>query len=128
MDEIYGTEEGKRKPIASETQYYEKMRNERKEEFAPVYNEYEKPQSSNESDYRQQPQQQNYGFQSQSYSNEYGGNKYQDANQQGDKILKNFRKMYSIFFIQKLLHFLEKLLYQLFRKKQYCYKFLKFIR
>jgi len=37
MEEIYGENEGRRRPMASETQYYEKMRNERNDQFAPNY-------------------------------------------------------------------------------------------
>ena len=38
MEEIYGEHEGRRRPVA-ESQYYEKMRNERNEAFAPNYGE-----------------------------------------------------------------------------------------
>ena len=37
MDEIYGADEGRRRPVASESAYYEKMRNERNDQFAPSY-------------------------------------------------------------------------------------------
>ena len=39
MDEIYGKDEGHRRPIATETDYYQRMRDERKDEFAPSYDE-----------------------------------------------------------------------------------------
>ena len=39
MDEIYGKDEGHRRPVATETDYYQRMRDERKDEFAPSYDE-----------------------------------------------------------------------------------------
>jgi len=90
MDEIYGADEGRRRPVASESAYYEKMRNERNDQFAPSYE--DKASSSTPSYYTErylaEKQQEqggggggggNYhqGFvQANSYSNQYGGNRY----------------------------------------------------
>jgi len=74
MDEIYGKDEGHRRPIATETDYYQRMRDERKDEFAPSYDEQPVRNSYNNSYIPQQ--------QHQTYSNQYGGNGYGEGSSQ----------------------------------------------
>ena len=84
MEEIYGGHEGRRRPVA-ESQYYEKMRNERNEQFAPNYGNNEGESSSGAnfySDaYRKQKEMESAAYQTgfvqqKSYSGQYGGDKY----------------------------------------------------
>ena len=91
MDEIYGADEGRRRPVASESAYYEKMRNERNDQFAPSYDDNASSSTSSyytESYLAQKQQEQGGGargggghytqgfVQANSYSNQYGGNRY----------------------------------------------------
>ena len=88
MDEIYGKDEGQRRPVATETDYYQRMRDERKDEFAPTYDEQPARNSYNNSYIRKffdiysllikiLAQQQH-----QTYSNQYGGNGYGEGSSQ----------------------------------------------
>ena len=92
MDEIYGKDEGHRRPIATETDYYQRMRDERKDEFAPSYDEQPVRNSYNNSYIRKLFLSMLYFYlnitvaqqQHQTYSNQYGGNGYGEGSSQQD--------------------------------------------
>ncbi|CAG5111827.1 Oidioi.mRNA.OKI2018_I69.chr2.g6099.t1.cds [Oikopleura dioica] len=74
LDEIYGKDEGHRRPVALETDYYQRMRDERRDEFAPSYDN-QPTKNHYTSTYLSQQQQQ-------TYSNQYGGSGYGEGSSQ----------------------------------------------
>ena len=101
MEEIYGTADGGRKPMATETDYYERMRNERNDQFAPNYNDEPKchytqsyleakaqsernnEETGNYHGFQEQSDHnQGFGGPQQNFSSQYGGDRYGNQNQQ----------------------------------------------